>query len=401
MSDGCCFCCWLFAVCQDCHRIATGLPHAVLYSPHFRYTLTLAGGAYFGAVVADALTLGTHYEYDAHRIKKFYGAIDQFYAPGEKTNGETHGIGWGARNYHGGNGNGPSKRAGENTDYGDYNVLVLEHLAANHPAKNKPIQLTELIPRWQNALKTWRSWICSMTKTTYQQVQQGTPFDQLGGHSNAMAIRSAAAYAFFDNEQDIAAAARTTLFTHKEKSALDVSEFFAKVSYRIIYQDLSPKQAIVSVAKDSSSFIQQKVQQALDKVEEATDASNPLSKEEYVDDLALTSMARLWDVGKTEPIKVGKASPTEGTLPGSVYFIVKYSEDSNEDNAFRAAAQSNAEVGGDNACRSIAIGMVLGAWQGVGAIPAEWGAGKYEQWEYSEKLLSKGPLLLARDGAEL
>jgi len=62
----------------------------------------------------------------------------------------------------------------------------------------------------------------------------------------------------------------------------------------------------------------------LDKVEEATNQSKPLSKEEFVDDLALTSMARLWDVGKSEPIKVGKASPTEGTLPGSIYFIVKY-----------------------------------------------------------------------------
>ena len=59
-------------------------------------------------------------------------------------------------------------------------------------------------------------------------------------------------------------------------------------------------------------------------MDEATNPNKPLSKEEFVDDLALTSMARLWDVGKTEPIKVGKASPTEGTLPGSIYFIVKY-----------------------------------------------------------------------------
>ena len=43
--------------------------------------------------------------------------------------------------------------------------------------------------------------------------------------------------------------------------------------------------------------------------------------------LAMTSMARLWDVGKTEPIKVGKASPTEGTLPSSVYIILKYVDD--------------------------------------------------------------------------
>lgn len=52
------------------------------------------------------------------------------------------------------------------------------------------------------------------------------------------------------------------------------------------------------------------MRQALDKVKEATDPTKPLSKEEFVDDLALTSMARLWDVGKSEPIKVGKASPT-------------------------------------------------------------------------------------------
>merc|ERR1719188_1174387 len=82
-------------------------------------------GAFFGALVADALSLCTHYEYDAQKIKKFYGSIDEYLAPGEKTGGMTHGVGWGARNYHGGSGNGPGKRAGEQTDYGDYNILIL------------------------------------------------------------------------------------------------------------------------------------------------------------------------------------------------------------------------------------------------------------------------------------
>lgn len=31
---------------------------------------------------------GTHYEYDAVRIKKFYGEIDEYYAPGQKTGGQ-------------------------------------------------------------------------------------------------------------------------------------------------------------------------------------------------------------------------------------------------------------------------------------------------------------------------
>jgi len=67
------------------------------------------------------------------------------------------------------------------------------------------------------------------------------------------------------------------------------------------------------------------VRQSLDKVSEATDDENPLSKEEFVDDLALTSMARLWEVGKTESIKVGKASPTEGTLPRQHIFYCQIS----------------------------------------------------------------------------
>merc|ERR1719393_581524 len=126
---------------------------------------------------------------------------------------------------------------------------------------------------------------------------------------------------------------------------------------------MTPKEAIEDVAKSSSKFIKDKVKQALTKAAEAMDPSSPLSKQEFVDDLAITSMARLWDVGKTEPIKVGKASPTEGTLPGSIYFILKYDGD------FVAAAEANAAVGGDCASRAMAIGMVMGAAQGMEGIP--------------------------------
>lgn len=52
-------------------------------------------GAFLGSLVADALALSTHYEYDAVKINKFYGKIDRYYAPGEKTGGQTHGVGWG------------------------------------------------------------------------------------------------------------------------------------------------------------------------------------------------------------------------------------------------------------------------------------------------------------------
>jgi len=347
-----------------------------------------AKGAFFGALVADSLALATHYEYDAVKINKFYGSIDEYLAPGEKTGGMTHGVGWGARNYHSGNGNGPAKRAGEQTDYGDYNILILQHLAGT--AKNPhPIKLKELIPRWQKALRKWRSWICTQTKLTLRQVNSGTPYDKLGGNSNAMAVRSAAAFGYFKSEQEVVDAARAAMFTHRESTAHMGNEFFARVTYRIIHNNLTPVEAIKKVAKSSSKWIKEKVKLALDKVKQAQNPDDALSKEEFVDDLALTSMGRLWEVGKTEPIKVGKASPTEGTLPGSVYFIVKYQDD------FMGAIKSNAMVGGDNASRAVAIGMVLGAYHGVGAIPANLGPGKLVEWEKCDKLLNKLPLMKA------
>lgn len=92
------------------------------------------------------------------------------------------------------------------------------------------------------------------------------------------------------------------------------------------------------------------------------------------------------DVGKTEPIKVGKASPTEGTLPSSIYIILKYGD------SFEQAVKANAMVGGDSASRAVAIGMVLGAHHGVNAIPENLRT-TLNAWPKCSKLLRKLPLM--------
>jgi ADP-ribosylglycohydrolase len=341
-------------------------------------------GAFYGAIVGDALCLGSHYEYDAQKIYEAYGRkpIEKFMSPGEMMGGATHGIGWGERNYH------PGKKAGGSTDYGDYNILVLEHLAsiANPP---RPFSVSAIIPHWMNRFEHgWGSWICTMTKETYGQVKQNVPVEYLGGLSNAMAIRHVAAYGYYDTEEEIADVARKAMFTHKSEEALSGGEFFARVTYRVMHGE-APQDAIENVAIRMSTFIQGKVSQAILKYNEAIDKNSALYQEKFADDLAITSMARLWDVGRSEPIRVGKASPTEGTLPGSVYFILKYAD---KENGLNDALAANAMVGGDNASRAIAIGMVLGAYRGVGAIKKEWLEG-LEQYEYCESLLAKLPLL--------
>jgi len=341
-------------------------------------------GAFFGSIVGDALCLGSHYEYDAQKIYQAYGEkpIEKFMSPGEMMGGSTHGIGWGERNYH------PGKKAGGTTDYGDYNILVLEHLAAISDEK-RAFSVARLIPHWMNRFENgWGSWICTMTKETYAQVKRNIPLEQLGGISNAMAIRHVAAYGYYDSEDEIVDVARKSMFTHKSEEALSGGEFFARVTHRVI-QGETPLDAIESVAVQMNTFIQSKVAQAISKVKEVKDETSALSKEKFADDLAITSMARLWDIGRSEPIRVGKASPTEGTLPGAIYFILKYAD---EEDGLNRALQANAMVGGDNASRSIAIGMVLGAYKGVDAIRSEW-LESLDQYTYCNDLLQKLPLL--------
>lgn len=338
-----------------------------------------------GALVADALSLGSHYEYDAKVIKNAYGGIiSRYMAPGEGMGGTTHGIGWGRNNYHQG------QKAGDQTDCGLYNLLVLEHLATRSN-KKAPIDLKEFIPVWQRTLTSpsWGAWRDSMTKQTLQQLSQGMSPDQVGGMGNYMSMRHVAAHAVFEKEADVVKAARTVMFTHRNPEALNSGEFFARVVHRIIHKGAEPREALLAVAKKMGNWWVQKVQTGIDKFEEATDPNRPLSKEEFVDDLAATSMSRLWDIGKSEPIKIGKASPVEGTLPTTVYLILKYL------NSFEDGAKANAMIGGCNADRSIPVGAVLGAHLGVESIPEDLKT-TLNSWKKAEKQLSSLPLLMDR-----
>jgi hypothetical protein len=86
-------------------------------------------GAFFGAIVADALCLGSHYEYDAIKIYEAYGSqpIEKFMSPGELMGGHTHGIGWGERNYH------PGKKAGGTTVITIFSFWNIWPPPLNHP----------------------------------------------------------------------------------------------------------------------------------------------------------------------------------------------------------------------------------------------------------------------------
>jgi ADP-ribosylglycohydrolase len=184
------------------------------------------------------------------------------------------------------------KKAGGTTDYGDYNILILEHLAATAEPP-RPFEVAELIPHWMNRLENnWGSWICTMTKETYAQVKQGFPVAQLGGIPNAMAIRHVAAHAYYETEEELVEVARKAMFTHKDTYALGGGEFFARVTCRVI-NGVTPAVAIQDVATQMGGFFKTKTAQATAKVKEEADPNSDLSKEEFRDDIVLPILARI------------------------------------------------------------------------------------------------------------
>jgi len=70
---------------------------------------------------------------------------------------------------------------------------------------------------------------------TFAQVQAGKRVNELGGISNAMAIRHVAAHGYYDDEETLANVARKAMFTHTSEEALSGGEFFARVTHRVIH----------------------------------------------------------------------------------------------------------------------------------------------------------------------
>ena len=78
-----------------------------------------------------------------------------------------------------------------------------------------------------------------------------------------MSLRTPAAYAYFDNEEDVVHFSHASMFTHREQTAHDGAEFFSRVAFRVMHKGLSPRAAIEEVAAldSSSSFVKTKVAQ--------------------------------------------------------------------------------------------------------------------------------------------
>jgi ADP-ribosylglycohydrolase len=130
----------------------------------------------------------------------------------------------------------------------------------------------------------------------------------------------------------IKAAVEQTMLTHRSKEAEESATFLAKAGYRLIHganlHDTLNETAPEWALKKADSVLS----------ENAVDA-----------------------IGK-----LGPACSISSALPAVLYLAIKHGGDT------EAALIENAMAGGDNCARGLALGMLLGAANGLSSIPEQW-----------------------------
>ncbi|HHE74274.1 MAG: ADP-ribosylglycohydrolase family protein [Deltaproteobacteria bacterium] len=276
-------------------------------------------GMIFGSFVGDALALGPHWVYNTNVIDKKFGRVQQYFKP--------------LVSYHKG------KKKGDFTHYGDQMLLLLESLATASGFDQKGFAKA-----WQSFFNGYEGYRDKATLTTLQNMtegnnilESGSSSDDLGGAARIAPIVYCYAH---DLESAIQAARYQTALTHNNPSVLDSAEFFV----RLAFSALAGKKPSVTIPELLENRFQN------------TDIAEAVS-------LGLASQDK--DT-RTIIAEFGQMCSVEAALPGTIHLITKYEND------FKEALVENVMAGGDGAARGMLVGMVLGAYSGIKALPEEW-----------------------------
>jgi hypothetical protein len=283
-----------------------------------------ARGALLAGLVGDSLALGGHYEYDAKVILEQHGSYTELAAP--RTN---YGVGWGRANYH------PGKIAGDMTDAGDVNVILLDYLAAEPagfdfdrfaafwraeieergygscnflsvgreatacPPGTRPGYLNGATRRTLDALRSAPAGVSGAARRAL-----AADVNCLFGATHVAPLLLDAAYAR-DEAALVRDAVATVFISHKHRDPVAAAEFLARAAHRLLAGAPLRDALAGAAAATGDAFISARLREAVDKAAEVADARSPIAAlGHFADDAAITSLARLWDIGKDEPIKV-------------------------------------------------------------------------------------------------
>lgn len=276
-------------------------------------------GMIFGAFVGDALSLGPHWVYNTNVIDKKFGRVRHYFDP--------------LVSYHAG------KKKGDFTHYGDQMLLLLESLV-----KASGFDQERFAEAWQSFFNDYKGYRDKASLTTLQNMTEGNSLLKSGSVSDDLggAARIAPIVYWYANDPEsaIQAARHQTALTHNNAAVLDSAEFFVRLTFRTLSGE-RPSAAISHLLEDRF---------------QNTDIAEALS----------LGMASQDKDTRTIIAEFGQECSTEAALPGTIHVIAKYENDVTE------ALIENVMAGGDSAARGMLVGMVLGAYSGIEALPEDW-----------------------------
>ncbi len=274
----------------------------------------------FAAFAADALALGGHWVYNVAVIGKKYGRLDRYENP----------LG---RSYH------PTKEKGAFTHYGDQMLLLLDEIAGNN--RFDPVHFAA---RWRNFFLTYDGYFDRASKTTMENIENGGSFERSGSTSTDLAgaarISPLVYYCHLTGSDVLSPVRFQTSMTHNHPDVVESAAFFADVSLRVLGGQ-TPTAAINDIVDSNKGS---------EKMAEWVRRGRANRERDTREAIAA----------------FGQQCEAEAAFPGVIHLIYKY------ENNLENALVENVMAGGDSAARGMATGMVLGAHNGMDAIPGHW-----------------------------
>lgn len=277
-------------------------------------------GAVWGALTADALSLGAHWIYDTAQIDTQIGRVDGLLAPPPNS-------------FH------KNKKAGEFTHYGDQVMVLLAALAGSGR-----FALDEWAAEWQAFFADYNGYFDHATTETLKNFKAGKSPREAGSGSTdlsgAARIAPLACLYAKDTQALVAAARAQTAVTHSAPDVVDSAEFFAR-TLGYVLEGLPPLEALKTVRREDfnrSPFN--------DWVDQGIDSANGTTRS------AIRRFGQMCDVG--------------AGFPGVVHLIASYADN------FEGVMIANVMAGGDSAARGLLAGTILGAAVGRDGIPERW-----------------------------
>ena len=269
---------------------------------------------------ADSLALGVHWIYDTDRIDRQFGRVDRFLKPSGDS-------------YH------KTKDVGEFTHYGDQALCLLGSLA-----ENKGFGLEHFAESWRALFKNYSGYYDKATRATLSNFDSGRGPTASGSGSSDLGGASRMGplvYCLRNDEEMLAASAREqTGMTHNNADVIESAAFFGRLAIRVL-NGISPSSAIQGLKNER--LLTERFSDWIDRGAESAKRDTRQAISDF-----------------------GQDCSTPAAFPSVIHLIVKY------ENNLKESLIENVMAGGDSAARGMLVGMVLGAYLGMEAIPEIW-----------------------------